>query len=147
MLSQPVVDLLAALSTGGKREFYKVSGASDFAAAKEDLAKMKIKRAAYVIPLADTAKPNQLLFNGIEQPVTEMFGVIMAIENLRDQRGDAVNADLEAKRKAVINELLGFVPEVGYEPTQYGGGRLLALDTATTWWQLDFITGYVERKV
>lgn len=147
MLSQPVVDLLKALSTAGVKDFFKVAGAADFAAAKEDLAKLKIKRAAYVIPLADKAKPNQLLFNGIEQPVTEMFGVIMAIENLRDVRGDAVNVELETKRKKVIGELLGFVPETGYEPTQYGGGRLLALDVSTTWWQLDFITGYTERKV
>jgi len=108
---------------------------------------LKIKRAAYVIPLGDDAGPNELQSDSVEQHVKEMFGVVMAIENKRDLRGDAVNVDLETKRTKVIKELLGFVPDTGYDPVNYGGGRLLALDKDITWWRLQFITGYIERKV
>jgi len=143
MLSQPVVDLLKALATGGVKDFNKVAGAADFASAKEDL---KNPPAAYVVPLADVAKPNQLQGAGIEQLVVERFGVVLAVKNARDVRGDAVNAALETLRKKTITSLLGFVPEVGYEPVQYGGGRLLMLDVSVTWWQLEFVTGYYERN-
>ena len=149
MLSQPVVDLLAALGTGSKKEFYKVMGAADFMAAAEDLKGTKNKRVAYVIPLADKAEKNSLVRPGVSQRVTELFGVVMAIEGLRDVRGDAVNAEIEAKRKTVINALQGFVPEDGYEPVQYAGGRLLKFDQniKVIFWQLEFSTAYLERKV
>lgn len=144
MLSQPIVDLLKSLDTLGVKDFSKVAGASDFASAKEDL---KNPPAAYVVPLADVARPNDLLGDSVEQLVTEKFGVIIAVKNVRDVRGDAVNAALETLRKKTINALLGFVPATGYAPVQYGGGRLLALDVGITWWHLEFITSYYESTV
>lgn len=145
MISLPVVNLLTAQNTAGAKDFNKVSGAADFAAAQTD---MKRPPAAYVIPLADTALPNALMFGtAVEQHVIEKFGVILAVRNASDVRGDAVNVALETLRKNTIQSLLGFVPEPGYDPVQYGGGRLLLLDVTTLWWQLDFITGYWERKV
>lgn len=144
MLSQPVVDLLKSLTTLGVKDFNRVSGAADFAAAKEDL---KNPPAAYVIPLADAAQPNRLQFCGIEQHVTERFGVVLAVKNARDVRGDAVNVALETLRDKTINAVIGSVPDTGYDPAEYGGGRLLMLDMAVTWWQLDFVTGYWLRKV
>lgn len=143
MLSQPIVDLLSALATGGVKDFNKVAGAASFAAAKEDL---KNPPAAYVIPLADSARPNALDCGGVEQYVAERFGVVIAVDNKRDTRGDAVNAALEDKRGKVIAALLGICPGDGYDPVQYGGGQLLALDVTTIWWRLEFITGYTERK-
>jgi hypothetical protein len=144
MLSQPVATLLVGFNTAGVKDFNKVAGAADFASAREDL---KNPPAAYVIPLADNAKPNELLSGTqVEQHVIERFGVILAIRNLRDIRGDAVNSALETLRKKTIAGLLGFVPTTGYDPVQYGGGKLLLLDVATTWWQLEFITGYYERN-
>jgi hypothetical protein len=144
MLSQPVVDVIAAFNTVGVKDFNKVAGAADFASAKEDL---KNPPAAYVIPLDDAAKPNDLLYGTqVEQHVIERFGVILAIRNLRDIRGDAVNVTLETLRNKTIAGLLGFVPTTGYDPVQYGGGKLLLLDLGTTWWQLNFITGYYERN-
>lgn len=143
MLSQPVVNLLKALNTAGVLDFKKVAGAANFVVAQEDL---KNPPAAYVIPLADIAKPNEIGFGGFEQHVIERFGVILAVKNLRDIRGDAVNVELEILRKKTIFALLGFQPATDYDPVQYGGGRILQLDVATTWWQLEFITGYYERK-
>ncbi|MBI5659881.1 MAG: hypothetical protein HZC43_10130 [Nitrosomonadales bacterium] len=125
-------------------DFRKVAGAASFAAAREDL---KSHPAAHVIPLSDSAGPNVLLGAAMEQKVSERFGVILAAGNARDARGDAVNAALEALRGATIESLLGFVPADGYDPVQYGGGRLLLLDVSIIWWQLEFTTGYWQRKL
>lgn len=146
MLSQPVVDRLVATASatvlpGG---FRKVAGAADFAAARDDL---KMPPAAYVIPLNDTATPNVLMGLAVEQHVIERFGVILAVSNMRDVRGGAVNAPLETLRRAAIDNLLAFQPTTDYDPIQYAAGRLLSLDVSVIWWQLEFITGYYERKV
>ena len=143
MLSQPVVDLLKALNNSGTPLFNKVSGAANLAVAQEDL---KNPPAAFVIPLADVGRPNDLLGLSVEQHVIERFGVILAVRNLRDIRGDAVNAELESVRHQTISTLLGFQPATGYDPIQYGGGRILTLEVSTLWWQLEFITGYYQRS-
>jgi hypothetical protein len=144
MLSQPVVNQLINIKVNGVNVFRKVAGAANFVSAQDDL---KMPPVAYVIPLADAAKPNELTDKSVEQHVIERFGIILAVGNSRDSRGDAVNAELETLRKLVIQTLLGFVVEDGYDPIQYGGGRILQLVATTLWWQLDFITGYFERKV
>lgn len=143
MLSQPVVDRLKAISINGSPAFMKVSGAANLAVAMED---MKIPPVAYVIPLADVAKPNSLLGMAVEQHVIERFGVVLAVRNLRDILGDAVNSDLENLRTLTISTLQGFQPSNEYDPIQYGGGRILKLDVSTIWWQTEFITGYYQRS-
>jgi hypothetical protein len=140
MLLQPVADLLIAQVT----DFRKVAGAANFAAAREDL---KATPTGYVLSLSDVAKPNTYINKSVQQHVIERFGVILAVDNKRDVRGDAVNGPLESLRSQVILALLGFQPAAGYDPVLYGGGRLLELDVTTLWWQLEFTTGYYERKV
>jgi hypothetical protein len=140
MLLQPIADRLVAANIG----YRKVAGAADFAAGKEDL---RVWPTGYVIPLGDQAQPNTLLGYSASQYVVERFAVILAVDNKRDVRGDAVNAALETIRAATILNLLGFQPATDYDPIQYGGGRLLELDVSTMWWQLEFITGYFETKI
>ena len=146
MLLQPVIDHITATAGVGVLAggFRKALGASGFAAAQADL---KMPPVAYVIPLGDTAAASDLQGLSYEQHVTERFGVMLAVQNLKDVRGDAVNSALETLRRATIDNMLGFQPATDYDPVQYGGGRLLMLDVAVIWWQLDFITGYYERKI
>lgn len=144
MLSAPIVAQLKTFATDGVADFAKVSGAASFATALADL---KNPPAAYVIPLSDVAQRNALIGTSVDQRVDERFGVVLAVRNLRDTIGDAVNADLETLRKKTINSLLGMIPADGYNPICYGGGRLLKLDVSTLWWLLEFTTVYYERKV
>ena len=90
MLLQPVIDQVTATAGVGflSGGFRKVMGAAGFADAQADL---KVPPVAYVIPLGDTAQPNQLQGLSIEQHVIERFGVIIAASNVRDVRGEAVN--------------------------------------------------------
>lgn len=146
MLLQPIIDRITATAGVGvlAAGFRKVAGAADFAAARDDL---KVPPVAYVIPLGDSAMPNTLQSYSVDQHVIERFGVVLAVSNVRDVRGGAVNSPLEILRRATIDNLLAFQPSVDYDPVQYGGGRLLMLDVAVIWWQIEFITGYYERKV
>lgn len=143
MLLLPVIDLIKTIETAGAPEFRKVSGASNFAAARDDL---KTAPAAYVIPLRDAASANQLGGGAILQPVREQFGVALAVSNLRDASGVAAQAEFERLRRLVIDKLLGFVPGTDYEPVEYVGGNILMMDAAVLWWQLTFTTGYMERN-
>lgn len=142
MLLQPIATQLRDTVT----DLRKVSGAANFAAAREDL---KLPPAAYLIPLAGNAQPNRLIGRNISQHVPERFGVILAVSNLRDVRGDAVNAALEDLRNQSIQALLGFQASAAYDPIQLGPEALLMLDTDRNvlWWQIIFSTGYYERKV
>lgn len=146
MLLQPVIDHIVATAgvvvlAGG---FRKVAGAADFAAAQDDL---KVPPVAYVIPLGDTAMPSTLQGYSVDQHVIERFGIVLAVSNVRDVRGGAVNSPLEILRRATIDNLLAFQPAADYDPVQYGGGRLLLLDVSVIWWQLEFTTGYYERRI
>jgi hypothetical protein len=146
MLLQPIADRLDALAGAGIMSggFRKVAGAANFAAAREDL---KNPPAAYVMPLRGKAGPNRLIGMNVHQQVTEMFAVIIAVDNKRDVRGDAVNAALEPLRNATISALLGFPPAADYDPVVLESETLLDLDVTTLYWQIAFMTGYYERKV
>lgn len=143
MLLVPVVDALKAIETDGKAEFRKVATAANFAAARDDLKQVP---AAYVLPMNDTAAPNALGGGAVLQQVKERFGVALAVSNLRDASGVAAQVEFERLRRLVIDALLGFVPGAGYEPVEYAGGSLLAIDASVLWWQLSFTTGYIERS-
>ena len=143
MLLLPVVDQIKAIATDGVPEFRKVAGAANFAVARDDL---KSPPAAYVIPLRDSAGANQLAGGAILQPVREQFGVVLAVSNLRDVKGEAAQAEFERLRRLVITSLLGFVPDADYDPIEYGGGNILMMDAAVLWWQLTFTTGCMERN-
>lgn len=142
MLLQPIADRLKdpALGLG----FVKVAGAADFANARRDAVRTP---SAYVIPRGDLPKPNELLGNSVSQLVVERFAVILAVNNARDQRGDAVNASLEAIRDPTLKALLNFVPATGYNPITYAGGKMLMLDVSVMWWQLEFLTGIYETSL
>ncbi len=139
MLIAPIVNQVATVAA-----LKRVSGSASFAAAQVDTI---VTPCAYVLPLADTANPNRMLSGAVEQRVSERFGVVLAITNARDARGARANDDLEAIRAAVITALLGWQPASGYDPVEYGGGRMLALTNYILWWQLEFATAYFERKV
>lgn len=137
MLLAPIADRLKIQVPALKRN---VSGAADFAAAREGLNSVP---AAFVLPLMDRATPSSTQDESvILQLVTERFGVVLVVSNVRDMHGAAAHDDLEPLRDAVILALLGWPPSAGYHPVEYGGGRMLALNGDDLWWQLEFVTGY-----
>lgn len=137
MLLSPVADRLKGQVTTLRNN---VSGAADFASGKEGV---KSVPASFVIPLMDRAVPAQTQdFGSVLQHVSERFGVVLVVSNMRDATGGNAHGDLQPLRDAVIAALLGWQPAAEYDPIEYGGGRMLALSGSDLWWQLEFVTGY-----
>lgn len=122
----------------------KIAGAVDFASANATLTSAP---AAFVLPLMDKASANSAGGGAVQQRVTVRFGVVLVVSNVRDALGAAAHTDLQTVRRAVIDALLAWRPTSEYDPCEYGGGRMLALNGADLWWQLEFVTAYYERKV
>lgn len=119
-----------------------ISGAASYAAAAAD--GLKGDQAAWVIPVADAPGANALE-NGIEQRVAVRFGVVVALRNVSDARGDAAIDDLEALRIDVRTQLLGWIPPDAFEVITRGQGRMLALDNMELWWLDEFLTAELTR--
>jgi hypothetical protein len=121
--------------------FKKVGLAADLAAARREL---KQEPAAFVIPVLDRSGQNELA-NGVSQYVLQRFGVVIAVQNLRDQAAIAAQEELAPLRLALITALLGWAPDEERDPCTYGGGRLVGLTDRVLWWQDNFDTSYYVR--
>lgn len=122
----------------------KVAGAADFAAAAPDL---KQTPAAFVLSFADRAGRGTTGTLVVSQQNETRFGVVFAVQNLRDARGEQAQTDLLTLRLAAMTALLGWQPAPDFDPCEYGGGRLLQLDNLVLWWQDEYLTRALLRSV
>lgn len=126
--------------------FALVGGAAEYAWARESTLK---KEAAFIIPLQDTASPNQT-DTEIIQTITEQFAVVAAIKNstefedktgfsaynrVHDIRTEIFNAFLGLDIGRVYGQAEGFMSE---SLIYYKGGQLLDMDRAFMWYQFTF---------
>lgn len=121
-----------------------VGGAADLPAATEEL---KQTPAAFVIPLTDAATRNADATGSVTQQITARFGVLLAAQNLRDARGEAALTTLEPLRLAVREALVGWVPAGFEDPCEIVAGRIMSLSDRVLWWQDDFLSMFIYRKV
>ena len=127
----PIITRLRAQLSG----WVFIGGAAD---ADQAIETAPATPAAYVVPLAETADAPDLL--GVHhQRLTQEFGVIIVLANLRDATGAAAAAELQARRTAVRAALLGWAPDAGNgEPVSFIGGRLLTFRDQRLWWTDEF---------
>ncbi|MBI2313582.1 MAG: hypothetical protein HYU77_13865 [Betaproteobacteria bacterium] len=127
----------------------KVGGATDLPATEEAVARLAKEKlpAGYVLPLADRAGPNVTGTEVVEQMVETRFGVLLAVSNLRDPRGEQAQVDLRSVRQAVMDKLLGWPPAADYDPCEYAQGRLLQFSDQVLWWQEEYTTRLLERSI
>lgn len=136
----PILARLQAGSTG----IVAFGRAADFTSASQNLRQKT--PAAFLLNLAERAGQNQYI-GVVGQLLTARFGVVLAIQNLRDPQGEAAQDDLEPIRIAVRSALLGWTPDSADSPCVCSGGRLLALHANVLWWQDDFETTYYVRSL
>ena len=111
----------------------EVWGAARLVAAQKD----RKRDALYVVLLSEAAADNPLI-GGYRQERTLTIGVITAISNFRDARGDAGGDDLEVLRAQIFAALLDWMPPGGETAVRYRAGRLLDYSDGTLWWQDEF---------
>lgn len=121
-----------------------VSGAAELAAASSDL---KQTPSAFVVPMSERASPNRTGTMVVQQNNTVRFAVILAVQNLRDSRGQKANDDLRILRHDILNALHAWQPGDAFDPIEYGGGRVLRLNNQVLWWQDEFLTAHFMRSI
>jgi hypothetical protein len=77
------------------------------------------------------------------QVLTERFGVIVAMSNAADYRGQASTEALDDIKAELLAALLGFEADADHVAMEYAGGRHLAMNRARLWHQFDFVTQVV----
>ncbi|WP_052690250.1 phage tail terminator protein [Xanthomonas albilineans] len=140
MQLERIVAQLRALcpSLGGR-----VAGAAQFKPVQEATA-LPVP-CAFVIPLDDRPEPPTAL-NAVGQDMTDSFGVIVALDNRADEKGQHACDGVHAIRADIWRALLGWVPgpvntvnpATDYNGIFYEGGSLLAMDRARLWYQFEF---------
>lgn len=113
-----------------------VLGAVELAAAEQDHQRDTI----YVVPLEDRPAPNDLE-NGVRQQVDIDVGLVYALTNRRDRRGEAATDELDALRDRAREAVLGFAPAPEADPLEYRRGVLRQMAEQTVWWQDTYQTG------
>lgn len=123
----------------------KVAGSADFAVALDDL-KPAALPAAYVLPGAESAGRSTTGTQLVSQQNRPRFGVMLAVSNLRDARGENAQTDLRTLRIAVMTVLLGWSPDAAFDPVEFAGGKLFRMSNGVLWWMDEFSTAHLLRS-
>jgi hypothetical protein len=94
--------------------------------------------AAWVIPMS--AEPGEpMSANDTRQALVEVFGVVVALSNTPDERGQAAAYDaVDTMQAALWRALLGWRPTLDHNGIYYEGGALLGRDRSRLWWRYEF---------
>jgi len=129
-----IAQMRAFCPTFGER----IAGAADFAKVQENTA--LLSPCAFVIPL-DDSPAESMAQNAVRQPIDETFGVVVALDNRSDERGQASGIEIHDVRAELWKALLGWRPEKRYNGIAYEGGSLMSIDRARLWWRFEFSAG------
>jgi hypothetical protein len=134
MKTTPLIDRLKAqVAAFGAR----VAGTATLeGAAETDLAVPH----AFVVPQGDQTEPDEMAGGATVQIIRELFGVIVAVANVSDERGQTAGDQIDDLRVALVAALEGFRPDPRYAPLEYYGSSYIESDRARLWWQFDFVT-------
>lgn len=115
----------------------RVAGAAAFkeAITLAESANMMVP-AGYVVPLDDEAEA--ISQNGSRHRLTDHFGVVVAISNRPDERGQQAATDAYGLRRELWRALIGFRPGADYDGIHYTGKTLLKMDRSRVWVQFEF---------
>lgn len=122
-------------SFGANTASRRFAGAAEFAALGESV-KLELP-AGYVIPMDDEPY-EQESSNGYKQRVTEVFGVIVVLNNSVDERGQASIHTVEAIKKELFKALLGWSPDDEHDRIEYDGSQLMDMNRAHLYYRFEF---------
>jgi hypothetical protein len=130
MNTAPLIDRLRTKCTG----FKFIGGAMDLG---ESTLQAVNFPAAFVVPLVESAGPNQMLGTH-DQQVSQTWGVVICIKNIRTTALDQ-SAALHTLRASVRDALTGWTPTPDTEaPFDFASGQLLDAEGGSLLWQDDY---------
>lgn len=118
------------------------------AAATLDLAIAALKTYPSACILMPRGKAGEnTLGNAVDQSVDDLFGVLLAVKNVKDMHGLAASADMDDLRPKLIAALLNWSPAADYEAITYAGHQMLACKDGILIWSDHFITRHRVRAL
>ncbi|WP_421357806.1 phage tail terminator protein [Agrobacterium rosae] len=121
--------------------FALVEGAISLAQIKD---RPEAMPAAYVLPVRDASSNNQRATGGVLQATAADIGVVFIFENLTGPLGDPANDELDALKRWVRRQLLGFEID-GCDPLEHIEGELVKARSGVVWWQETFGTTFLQE--
>ncbi len=138
-----IIDFIERLKDNCPSLARRVYGAAEAAAAKTN---SMVTPVAFVIPMAESAK-GSFTTGGHHQEITAQIGVLIAITNKTDLRGENAHDDIEKVRDEIRITLCAWQPPDSATPVDFVGGQLIGYDNYTMRWSDVFATNYYYRKV
>ena len=93
--------------------------------------------ALVVLPADDEAQPSEAQ-NVTVQTVTDRFTVVLVMASADPKRGDATADALHGLRAEVWRALIGWRPAANYDPIEYDGGEIIAMNRFLTYYGMTF---------
>ncbi len=117
-------------------DFKEVAGAADMA---NIMAGRLSDAGCYVFQERVVAAESNLI-GATMQKLTVSFAVLIVVRNVKDARGsDAADASY-GLQTSLKTALLGWCPDAGADPLEYGGGALVSFANGFFIWKDTFIT-------
>jgi hypothetical protein len=116
--------------------FKEVAGASSLTAILQGRLS---ESGCYIFREKNAPEANELV-NAISQRVIVSIGLVIVVRNVKDAHGndaDDISFNLQNSLKTA---LLGWQPEAGSDPMQFGGGGLVSFANGYHIWKDTFIT-------
>jgi hypothetical protein len=98
--------------------------------------------AAFVCFLSDQAERQDPGANENQQRVTQMWGVIIALEATMDIRGQDPTQQIDQIRREIFRAIYNWSPEKRYGNFWYNDTKLLSISRAITFWLVSFGSYY-----
>lgn len=97
--------------------------------------------AAYVVRLDESGEYNDGLSNDYRQEIEEQFGVLVFVNNRKqDVRGQRAADQLEDLRAELFKALLQWCPSEAHDPIEYVGGSVQSIDKDRIAYAFEFKT-------
>ena len=93
---------------------------------------------AFVVPLGEQAS-EVLTVPSITQTIEYVLGVVVAVDNTSDERGQTAADSLRAVRDELVAGLVGWTPDAAlYDPLEYASAEIQEISAARLWWRFQF---------
>lgn len=130
--------IITALRSRAKTFDGRVFGAADWKSLPQKV--NPDQPAAYVIPTREEAGELESV-NGYRQTVTNVFSVVVIVDNTRDERGQNSIRQLNLIEKELFKSLLGWERRTAtddFSPIVFESGYLVDRDSARLVWTFEF---------
>ncbi len=139
--TKPIIDALKPLIKNEAFKVRHVGHSADFANVKVDT---RTVPCIYVINASDSPVSDNLPTTSCDRDVlsNEVFAVVIGVSNTDSKRSNKDNAEMVELRKEIRKILRLFKPTDNFEKMLWKGGKMMAYNDHTLWYEDRFSSTY-----